>query len=780
MATPFNQAPQQGQPMQQSQMSPAQQPGAGQGMQGGMPQGQPSTQEMPQQGQYPGGSPYSTGQEPQQDSMSDIVDFALSEINLAKKLRNKKEGSTPVLEKMASQILEGYERDERSRQKWLDYTKEALDLALLVRKGKTWPWPKAANVKYPLISTAAMQFSARAYPALVPADGSLVKARVSAVDQQGALEEAAIRVSKHMSYQLTCDVPNWEEDMDKLLMTMAVTGICFKKTYYDSASDTVCSSLVYPENLCVNYWAKSLEGAYRKTELLYYTENDVRERVNNDEEFLDIDYGSPVAITPQDKPKQNITPSDEAASDVDKSTPFLFLACHTFWDLDGDGYEEPYVVTIHKETRKVVRIIARWDSDGVKRNPKNPKKIVCIKPVEYFTDFPFIPNPDGSIYALGFGTLLGPLNETVNTLINQLVDAGSMSSLQSGFIGRNLRLKEGQLQIRPNEWKVVNATGMDLKNSIFPLPTKEPSPVLFQLLDMLIKSGNELASIAEIFVGKMPGQNTPATTTQETIQQGMAVFTAIYKRVYRSLAKEFKKIFRINRITPDIINQESYIVGPIQQSDYDNTEHLIIPGADPAGDSRAMRQQKMQQVGQLMQMGTINPQAYTTRMLQDLEIPNYQELQAQPQPPAPDPKAETEKMKQQTLQMKAGIDQQRGQQELQNKQTLAGLKRQEEMDKVAANEQILRTQVAAKAMEAQHKATLSALQIGADKASKAIDLVFQTTKGQQQAQQGQMKMDQQDAQASRQMARDEQLHQQQMELQAQAAQAQQQQQNQGE
>jgi hypothetical protein len=137
-------------------------------------------------------------------------------------------------------------------------------------------------------------------------------------------------------------------------------------------------------------------------------------------------------------------------------------------------------------------------------------------------------------------------------------------------------------------------------------------------------------------------------------------------------------------------------------------------------------------------------------------------------------------MKQQTLQMKAGIDQQRGQQELQNKQTLAGLKRQEEMDKVAANEQILRTQVAAKAMEAQHKATLSALQIGADKASKAIDLVFQTTKGQQQAQQGQMKMDQQDAQASRQMARDEQLHQQQMELQAQAAQAQQQQQNQGE
>lgn len=745
-------------------------------MQGGMPQQQPSTQGMPQQGQYPGGSPYSSGQESQQDSMSDIVDFALSEINLAKKLKNKEEHGQKVLDHMASKILEGYEADERSRQAWLDVTKEYLELALLVRRGKSWPWPKAANVKYPLIATAAMQFSARAYPALVPSDGSIVKARVSAVDQQGALEQAAIRVSKHMSYQLTCDVPNWEEDMDKLLMTMAVTGICFKKTFYNSVDATVCSTLVYPENLCINYWAKSMEKAYRKTELLYYSENDIRERVNNDEEFLDIEYGPPTNLGPNDRPKQPISPTSETPSNIDESTPHLFLACHTFWDLDGDGYEEPYIITVHKESRKVVRITARWDSDGVKRNEKDKKKIISIKPVEYFTDFPFIPNPDGSIYALGFGALLGPLNETCNTLINQLVDAGSMSSLQSGFIGRNLRLKEGQLQIRPNEWKVVNATGMDLKNSIFPLPTKEPSPVLFQLLDMLIKSANELASIAEIFVGKMPGQNTPATTTQETIQQGMAVFTAIYKRVYRSMAKEFKKIFRINRITPGIVDQESLIVGPIQQSDYDNTEHLIIPGADPSGDSKAMRQQKMQQVGQLIQMGTINPMAYTTQMLQDMEIPNYQQLLAQPQPQQPDPKAQTEQMKQQTLQMKAQIDQKKGQMDLQNKQQDAAIKRQIEMDKVAANQQILKTQVAAKAMEAAHQSNMAALEFGKDKASKALDLAFQTTQAQQKAQQGEMEMDRQDAQAQRQMARDEQLHEQQMELQAQAAAANQQQQ----
>ena len=174
-------------------------------------------------------------------------------------------------------------------------------------------------------------------------------------------------------------------------------------------------------------------------------------------------------------------------------------------------------------------------------------KILRIKPIEYFTSFPLIPKPDGSIYAMGFGLLLGPLNLGVNSIINQLLDAGTIRNLTSGFISKGLRLKIGETSFSPGEWKVVNATGEALRDGIFPLPQNEPSPVLFQLLGMLIQSGNQLASIAEIFVGKMPGQNTPATTTQETVQQGMAVFTAIYKRVYRSLKQEFKKLYRLNK-----------------------------------------------------------------------------------------------------------------------------------------------------------------------------------------------------------------------------------------
>lgn len=189
--TPFQNI--QAQQQQQPQNSPAQQPGAS--MQGGMPQAQPSTQGVPQEAQYPGGAPYGDDQDTTQ---SDMVSFALSEVNLAKHIRDHKKDGQKLLDEMATKIIEGYEIDEASRKDWMDKAKEYMNMALLVRENKTWPWPKAANVKYPLIATAAMQFSARAYPALVPSDGSIVKARVSAVDLQGNLEQAAIRVSKHM------------------------------------------------------------------------------------------------------------------------------------------------------------------------------------------------------------------------------------------------------------------------------------------------------------------------------------------------------------------------------------------------------------------------------------------------------------------------------------------------------------------------------------------------------------------------------------------------------
>ena len=606
-------------------------------------------------------------QDPQAE-MSKWLDHALQESNLAKNLLKKKDGKD-ILGKMGDEVCRGYDEDEKSRSDWMKNNKEWLELALLVRTNKTYPWPKASNVKYPLVATAAMQFSARAFPSLVPSDGKVVKGKIPQKHPNGSLYKAAKRVSNHMSFQVMYQLPRWQEDMDKLLMSMAVSGIVFKKTYFDSTCKQNRSYLIYPENLCVNYYAKDLDSAYRKTEIIPFTQNEVREKVLNDEEFLDVLEEEAGFVDAQLKePIANKTQQPSA----DSSTPHVFLQQHTFWDLDGDGYEEPYVITVHKASKKVVRIVARWDSDGVYRNDKGD--IIRIKPVEYFTDFPFIPNPDGSIYALGFGTLLGPLNISINTLINLLIDAGVINNLQSGFIGKGLRIKMGEATLAPGQWKVVNATGDDLSKSIYPLPSKEPSAVLMQLMNLLIQSGNQLASIAEIFVGKMPGQNTPATTTQETVQQSMAVFTAIYKRVYRSLDAEFKKLYRLNALNTDIVEEESKLSGvPMQKSDYDNPEWMIVPGADPTGDATTIRMEKMQAVGQLLQFGHINVGMYSQMMIELLEIPDGERLIQPPPPPQPDPKA-------QALQMKAQIDQQKAQsdmmakdKELQIKERMAAL-----------------------------------------------------------------------------------------------------------
>lgn len=638
--------------------------------------GDPSQQQGMQQDQMMGGEPPEgqTAKEPdQEDVMDNYIDKALSEANLAKKFRKKKDkDGNDILTKMGQEVWEGWQNDELSRKEWMERNKEWMELALLVRKNKSFPWPKASNVKYPLLATAAMQFAARAYPALVPSDGKVVKAKVIPYDLDGSLSKKADRIARHMSYQVMCKMPAWEEDMDKLLMTMAIAGFGVKKTYHASVLGTHHSHIVYPENFCVNYWAKSLEKAYRKTEILHYSENEVKEKINNDEEYLDVDLTVPETSSetlPSEHPITGVI-----APQSDKSTPHVFLAQHTFYDLDGDGYEEPYVITIHEATKQVVRIIARWDMDGVHKDAKG--KIIRIEPVEYFTLFPFIPNPDGSIYAIGFGILLGPLNESVNTIINQLIDAGTLATLQSGFLGKGLRVKMGAAPLQPGEWKLVNATGDDLKNSILPLPTKEPSGVLFNLLNMLITSGNQLASIAEIFVGKMPGQNTPASTTQETVKQGMAVFTAIYKRIYRSLEKEFKKIYRLNRISPEIVMEESQVLGiPLQSPDYDD-DNLIIPGGDPTGDSESEKQQKIGLVGQMMSLGTIDPMKFTQWALESQNIPSYQNLLAQPQPPQPDPKAQLIQAQTQAVQQKAQIDAQSKQQDLQAKAQLAQMEMQ--------------------------------------------------------------------------------------------------------
>lgn len=641
--------------------------------------------------------------------------------------------SDDKLIEIGNDVVAGYETDLESRKPWEKDLKNWTELALQVASDKTFPWPNAANIKYPLLATAAMQFAARAYPTLIPSNGKVVKCKVIGSDPTGEKSMRAFRVSTHMSYQVMEQMDGWEEDMDKLLIALPISGTCFKKTYWDSSKQQNCSKLVLPKSLVVNYWTRCLEDAERITEVFYLSKRKVKERQNLGI-FIDAELGDPQ--TPADDVTTSINRSFQRASDFDDTTPYTILEQHTYLDLDEDGYAEPYVVTVEAESNKVLRIVPRFSEADVLMDDK--QNVVSIEATQYYTKYGFIPNPDGGFYDIGFGRLLGPLNNSANTIINQLVDAGSLSNLQAGFIGKGLRIKMGETRFQPGEWKAVNAVGDDLKKQIFPLPVREPSQVLFNLLDLLLKSGKELASVAEIFVGKMPGQNTPATTTMASIEQGMKVFTAVYKRVYRSLTSEFRKIYKLNQ---QYMNPEEYISildNPIPQEDYKGPEDDIIPGADPSAVSSQEKQQKVQAVMQLLNLGTINPMAATLMYLEAHEIPEAEikKLAMQPQPKT-DPKVEA-------LQAKAAIDQQKAQNDIQ------------------ISREKLRMDQMTKEQEMQHKATLQRMELEGKQMEsilkgRAATLDLQAAAAQhnqsmqQQAQQNQMKLATQHASHQQQM-----------------------------
>ena len=564
--------------------------------------------------------------------------------------------------KISEQCKRGYDADCQSRSDWDRNLEEWIGLANQLKEEKTYPWPGASNVKYPLLSTAAMQFAARAYPSLVPASGKVVNATVVGEDADGQKLERAERVSRYMSYQLMHEMDSWEEDMDRMLMMLPVIGCIFKKTYFSKSQDAVRSDLILPQNLVVNYWTKSLKECERVSERIYMSRRELKE-FQNSETYLDIDLGDPT--TPQESIESNYVTDDE-------TTPYVLIEQHTYYDIDGDGYAEPYIVTFEETTGKILRIQARWRLEDVEMS-NDGKKIKRIKANQMYTKFGFVPNPDGSFYDIGFGVLLGPINESVNTLINQLIDSGHIHNLQGGFIGKALRLKMGDSGFKPGEWKPVNATGDDLRKQIVPLPTKEPSKVLFELMGTLITSGKELASVAEIFTGKMPGQNTPATTTMATVEQGMKVFTAVYKRIFRALSEEFNKVFDLNYTYLDPNTYVKVVDIQIGPEDFNREDCDIKPGADPTATSQTEKLMKAQGLMEILQAAgpLMNPIKIISRVLDAQEQPNWQELfsdevqqTGQVPPPAPDPKIMAIQAKMQADQQTAAVKIQSEQQKM--------------------------------------------------------------------------------------------------------------------
>lgn len=561
---------------------------------------------------------------------------ALTYANLAQDLQDS---DNERLLTIGREVCEGYEADEQSREEWLERNKDYMKLATQVMERKSYPWDGAANVKYPLLTTAALQFSARAYGSLIPGL-DIVKAKIIGDDPDGQMTDVANKLSTHMSYKLLYEMEDWDEDVDKLCYILPIVGTMFKKVHYIDSNNEICSELISAKDIVVNYYTKKLKTASRITEIQWFTANEIKEKQNRKEwlVYKDFEFGPGTGHNDHEQRTDMMVPPPP-----DDETPRKFLIQYCRIDLDDDGYKEPYIVTVDADSEKPVRIVANFYAENIEYDDK--KKVICIEPCQWFVKFDFLPNPDGGFYGIGFGILLAGLNETINTLTNQLLDAGSLANLQSGFIGRGLRdNKEKRLRFGPGEWKWVNNPGKDLKENIFPMPVREPSVTLFNLLGTLAQSGKEVASVADIFTGKMPGQNTPATTTMATIEQGLKVFTSIYKRIYRAMGKEFCMIFDllVKYAPSDIVTVVGKINGvdqtyKVSRFDYQkaNKKVHIQPAADPNMVSETQKLLRIQGLMELSQFHTINLQEMTRQALIYQGQDNIAALTKMPPPQPP-------------------------------------------------------------------------------------------------------------------------------------------------
>lgn len=566
------------------------------------------------------------------------------------------------LRRLADHVWNGYDRDKRSRKTWEDRSEAAMNLAMQVAKAKTFPWPNASNIIFPLVSIAALQFHSRAYTTLIEGR-RVVKCQTFGEDPYGVKQARAERISRHMSYQVMEEDQAWEEQHDVALIHLPIVGSCFFKTRFDGSLGHNVSEFVMAKDLVIHYYARSVEAAVRKTHVIPLFRNEVYENVERGL-FADILEEPWFTSTPTIRINQQQSASDQRQGQIpplpDQDTPFTSLEQHCLLDLDGDGYAEPYIATIEETNKVLLRLTSAIDKeDHVERSAG--KRILGIQKREYFTKYTFIPSPDGGIYDLGFGVLLGPINESVNALVNQLVDSGTISNTAGGFLGRGAKFRSGVYAMAPWEWKRVDATGDDLRKSIVPLEVREPSAVLFNLLSLLIDYANRIPGTTDPMVGESTGQNTPAETTRSMVEQGSKIYTNIFKRVWRSMKKEFSRLYVLNAIyLPESKSFGSG--GMIQREDYLGSPGQVAPAADPHIVSESQRFQQAVAVKQAAMMTPgYNLMEVEKNYLRALGIEQIDLLYPGPDkvPPLPNPKVQVEQMRLQGQKMKiqAGLAQ---------------------------------------------------------------------------------------------------------------------------
>ena len=530
--------------------------------------------------------------------------------NLAEELDEKE------VAKVGKDLVRAYEDDKSSRKNWEDQYSKGLRMLGVIVEDRQDPFPGASGVHHPLLAEAATQFQARAIAEMFPAGGP-VKTQIIGKTTDKKLEQAQ-RVQDFMNFQVTQEIPDYFNELDQMLFYLALAGSAFKKIYFDNTLDRICSKFVPAEEFVISMENTDLETADRYTQVMKLTRTEIRKHQISG-------YYKDVPLTKSD-PNTGATSGDmveQTLQRLEGMTPSMaskihtLLEVHTNIDLgeDEDELALPYIITIDYESQRVLSIRRNWkEEDSLKRKRT------------YFIHYKYLPGL--GFYGFGLIQMIGGLQHASTGALRALLDSAAFANLNGGFRAKGARIEGGDITISPGEWVEVEAYGDDLRKSFIPLPFKEPSPTLLQLLGVLTESGRRFASIADAMIGDSAGSG-PVGTTIALIEQGSKVFSAIHKRIHQAQGREFKLIYELNGEYLD--DEYSFeVIGEnkkIRRKDF-SASISVVPVSDPNIFSQAQRIALAQTGLQLAREtpDVVDVKEATRRFLQALSIPDYMDL----------------------------------------------------------------------------------------------------------------------------------------------------------
>ena len=507
-----------------------------------------------------------------------------------------------TLEKISNDLLDAIQTDKQSRSEWeKTYTDGLKYLGMKFDETRSQPFEGSSGVVHPILAEAVTQFQAQAYKEMLPAKGPVKTEIVGArtIDTENQAE----RVQEFMNYYIMNEMDEYDPELDQMLFYLPLAGSCFKKVYFDFVLNRAVAKFVAPEDLIVPYEAADISSAERITHSISMSANEIKKQQVTGF-YANVDIGSGSYSEDMDEISEAIDDIQGISPSYKENRNRTVYEVHTVLDIEGfedldqqnmpTGLKLPYIVTIEEDSQKILSIRRNYKQNDLLKNKIN-----------YFVQYKFLPGL--GFYGLGLSHMIGGLSKASTSILRQLIDAGTLANLPAGFKARGMRIRDEDDPLQPGEFRDIDTTGGSLRENLIPLPIKEPSNVLMQLLGILVDSGKRFAAIADMNVGDM-NQAMPVGTTVALLERGTKVMSAIHKRLHYAQRIEFGLLAKVfGEYLPPVYN---YQVGSgaqeVKQIDFDDRVD-IIPVSDPNIFSQSQRVTLAQE---LLQMVQSNPEIH--------------------------------------------------------------------------------------------------------------------------------------------------------------------------